>query len=85
MGRGNESLIVKSGSHDQDGRHAHIWLKTLKNHLLQNRQVGFHKTWYVAFGKVQVGKDQEKAQSEKDPTPKTEVGKNQSNNQVLVP
>ena len=23
MGRGNESLIVKSGSHDQDGRNAH--------------------------------------------------------------
>ena len=23
--RGNESLFVKSGSHDQDGRHAHIW------------------------------------------------------------
>ena len=33
--------------------------------------------------KVQVGKDQEKAQSEKVPTPKTEVGKNQTNNQVL--
>ena len=36
--------------------------------------------------KVQVGKDQEKAQSEKKiPTPKTEVGKNQTNNQVLTP
>ena len=35
--------------------------------------------------KVQVGKDQEKAQSEKDSTPKTEVGKNQTNNQVLIP
>ena len=36
--------------------------------------------------KVQVGKDQEKAQSEKKiPTPKTEVGKNQTNNQVLIP
>ena len=34
------------------------------------------------FEKVQVGKDQEKAQSE-NPTPKTEVGKNQTNNQVL--
>ena len=29
MGRGNESLFVKSGLHDQDGRHAHIWLKPL--------------------------------------------------------
>ena len=35
--------------------------------------------------KVQVGKGQEKAQSEKIPTPKTEVGKNQTNNQVLIP
>ena len=25
MGRGDESLITKSRSHDQDGRHAHIW------------------------------------------------------------
>ena len=25
LGRGNESLFVASGSHDQDGRHAHIW------------------------------------------------------------
>ena len=35
--------------------------------------------------KVQIGKDKEKAQSEKIPTPKTEVGKNQTNNQVLIP
>ena len=34
---------------------------------------------------VQVGNDQEKAQSEKIHTPKTEVGKNQTNNQVLIP
>ena len=40
---------------------------------------------YRCGKKVQVGKDQEKAQSEKDPTPKTEVGKNQTNNQVLIP
>ena len=25
LGRGNESLYKWSGSHDQDGRHAHIW------------------------------------------------------------
>ena len=31
MGKGNESLFVKSGLHDQDCRHAHIWLKPLKN------------------------------------------------------
>ena len=35
--------------------------------------------------KVQVGKDQEKAHQKKIPTPKTEVGKNQTNNQVLIP
>ena len=35
--------------------------------------------------KVQVGNDQEKAQSEKDSHSKTEVGKNQTNNQALIP
>ena len=25
LGRGNEILFAASGSHDQDGRHAHIW------------------------------------------------------------
>ena len=35
--------------------------------------------------KVQVGKDQENAQSEKDSHSKTKVGKNQTNNQVLIP
>ena len=25
LGRGNESLFAASGSHDQDGCHAHIW------------------------------------------------------------
>ena len=25
LGRGNESLFAASGSHDQDGHHAHIW------------------------------------------------------------
>ena len=25
LGRGNESLFAASGSHDQGGRHAHIW------------------------------------------------------------
>ena len=25
LGRGNEILFAPSGSHDQDGRHAHIW------------------------------------------------------------
>ena len=48
MGRGNESLFVKSRLHDQDGRHAHIWLKLLKNLLLQSRQADFHENRYVA-------------------------------------
>ena len=34
---------------------------------------------------VQVGKDQERRNQKKIPTPKTEVGKNQTNNQVLIP
>ena len=50
MGRGNESLVVKFGSHDQDGRPAQLWLKLLKNLLLQNRPADFRETWYVAFG-----------------------------------
>ena len=25
LGRGNKILLAASGSHDQDGRHAHIW------------------------------------------------------------
>ena len=25
LGRGNDFLFAASGSHDQDGRHAHIW------------------------------------------------------------
>ena len=37
------------------------------------------------FEKVQVGKDQEKAQSEKDSHSKNQGGKKQTNNQVLIP
>ena len=50
MGKGDESLNAKSRSHDQDGRHAHIWLKPLKNLLLQNQSADFHETLYVASG-----------------------------------
>ena len=35
--------------------------------------------------KVQVGKDQEKAQSERDSHSKNRGGKNQTNNQALIP
>ena len=38
-----------------------------------------------ACKKVQVGKDQEKAQSEKDSHIKNRGGKKQTNNQVLIP
>ena len=48
LGRGNEILFAASGSHDQDGHHAHIWSKPFKNLLLQNRRADFHETWYVA-------------------------------------
>ena len=51
LGRGNESLYNWSRSHDQDGRHAHIYMvETLKNFLLQNRCADFQETWYVASG-----------------------------------
>ena len=30
LGRGNDILFAASGSHDQDGRHAHIWQKPFK-------------------------------------------------------
>ena len=50
LGRGNNILFAASGSHDQDGRHAHIWSKPFKNLLLQNRRADFHETWYVASG-----------------------------------
>ena len=50
LGRGNEILFAASGSHDKDGRHAHIWSKPFKNLLLQNRRADFQETWYVATG-----------------------------------
>ena len=49
LGRGT-SLFAASGSHDQDGRHAHICQKPFKNIFLQNRRANFHETWYVASG-----------------------------------
>ena len=47
--RENESLFKWSRSHDQDGRHAHIW-KNFKNLLLRNRKVDDIETWYAALG-----------------------------------
>ena len=42
------------------------------------------ETWLLCE-KEQVGKDQEKAQSEKDSHSKNRGGKTQTNNQVLIP
>ena len=39
----------------------------------------------ISLKKVQVGKDQEKAQSEKDSHSKNRGGKKETNNQVLIP
>ena len=52
MGKVDESLIAKSRSHDQDGRHAHIRSKPLKNLLLMSRKTDLHETWYVVFGTI---------------------------------
>ena len=50
LGRGNERLFKRSWSHDQDGRHAHIWLKSLKNLLLRNQKADDLETWYCSIG-----------------------------------
>ena len=50
LGRGNKILFAASGSHDQDGRHAHICQKPFKNLLLKNRRADFHESWYIASG-----------------------------------
>ena len=50
MGWRNEYLFKRSRSHDQDGRHAHIWLKTLKNLLLRNQKADDLETWDAALG-----------------------------------
>ena len=47
--RENESLFKWSRSHNQDGLHAHIWLKTFKNLLLQNQKSYDLETWLVAL------------------------------------
>ena len=38
LGWGNEKLLKWSRSVDKGGRHAHIWKKTFKNILLQDRE-----------------------------------------------
>ena len=57
-----------------------------RKHRVRKSNTNFMTLTCSTYNKVQVGKDQEKAQSEKKiPTPKTEVRKNQTNNQVLIP
>ena len=46
---------------------------------------GSDRDEWLCHEKVQVGKDQEKAQSEKDSHSKNRGGKRQTNNQVLIP
>ena len=45
----------------------------------------FRYSQYCEDQKVQVGKDQERRNQKEILTPKTEVGKNQNNNQALIP
>ena len=49
---GNEGLFKWSRSHDQDGRHAHIWIygkkKKNKNLLSWNQKANDLETWYTA-------------------------------------
>ena len=49
------------------------------------RQIPLSAHLDMCSKKVQVGKDQEKAQSEKDSHSKNRGWKNQTNNQVLIP
>ena len=57
----------------------------IRGDRLQKTWRGLEKLW-LSHRKVQVGKDQEKAQSEKDSHSKNRGGKkNQTNNQVLIP
>ena len=47
MSRQKESLFAAFGSHDQDGRHAHIWKKPFKN--LRSHRTDFYETLFIAF------------------------------------
>ena len=59
--------------------------KTYRSHTYGFKYVNFILFHIFSLKKVQVGKDQEKVQSEKNRNPKTKVGKNQTNTQVLIP
>ena len=52
---------------------------------ITNKERSLSSFCLVQWKKVQVGKDQEKAQSEKDSHSKNRGGKNIVNNKVLIP
>ena len=68
-------LVCRNPSESLCGCHCSVSSGHLESALLPE----------ILHGKVQVGKDQEKAQSEKDSHSKNRGGKNQTNNQVLIP
>ena len=50
MGRGDESLIAKSRSHDQDGRHAHSMVKTTQKSSSPEPVGGFPRNLVCSIG-----------------------------------
>ena len=55
--------------------------------IMQIKFSNFRNIWqslHIMNNKVQVGKDQEKAQSERDSYSKNRGGKKQTNNQALI-
>ena len=58
-------------------------MKKQRGKLVFSKSGVFH-IWHIVK-KVQVGKNQEKAQSEKDFHSKNRGGKKQTNNQILMP
>ena len=68
-----------------------VYMSTAGNHVIRNvckmckSKTNIRHFLRVEGKKVQVGKDQEKAQSERDSHPKNRGGKKQINNQALIP
>ena len=63
LGKGNKSLYIWSRSHDQDGRHAHIWCKPLKifsyrtySHMIMKLGMGY---FVLKFYEVYIHDDPE--------------------------
>ena len=50
IGWGNESLFKRSWSHDQDDRHANIYMVKTVTNLLRNQKADDLKTWCAASG-----------------------------------